>query len=145
LLFSPVPYYPTLSLILVHSLITPKIKALAIPLLMSSTGRRLSYFPFCRLPRSGHLHKFKYRKCIIAILSHCKKSPISAYSSRTKEKELSNWPDPLQYSMSQTRVVPLPSHPSHFPFRKSSNIYIFNPIKNVEKKYVSALRPHSSV
>lgn len=47
---------------------------------------------------------------------------------RKNNKRLSKKPDPHQFSMSQTRVVPNP------PLRKSLNIYIFNPIKNVTKR-----------
>lgn len=100
MLFS-IPYYPTLSLILVHNPITPKIKALASHLLTSSSGRRPGYVPFCCLPHSGGLHKFKYWK-----VHYCNTVPLQMQNAlntiklqkfshqciqlKTKKKKLSN-------------------------------------------------------
>lgn len=54
-------------------------------------------------------------------------------AQKKNNKRLSKKPDPHQFSMSQTRVVPNP------PLRKSLNIYIFNPIKNVTNKKKTGL------
>lgn len=139
-----IPYYPTLSLILVHNPITPKIKALAIPPHMSSAGRRPGYFPF--FADCPVLVVYTNSSIESALLQYCPaanakcfkyyktaKNLPSVHTAQEKKKELSNLPDPRQYSVSQTRVAPFP--PSSLPLRKSSNIYIFNPIKNVKKKY----------
>lgn len=138
-----IPYYPTLSLILVLNPITPKIKALAIPLHMSSAGRRPGYFPF--LPTAPFWSSTQIQ---VSKVHYCNTVPLQMQNALNtiklqkishqciqlkKKKELSNLPDPRQYSVSQTRVGPFP--PSSLPLRKSSNIYIFNPIKNVKKKY----------
>lgn len=75
-----------------------------------------------------------------------KKRPPSVHTAQEKRKKEMSYqivPSPLEYSMSQTWVVPVLAR--SLPLRKSSNIYIFNPIKNEKerKKRIECTLPHS--
>lgn len=119
------------------SSIAPKIKALLLLF--------LHYHPFFQLLLSGLLHVFKYWKNIIAILSHWKCKMLKYYKTAKNLPSVHTAPEKkfrfvpslsvLHVSdQSGPAATPPPSH------RKSSNIYIFNPIKNVKRKDQSALR-----